>query len=139
MPRFINFRYTHGTKPIRRLLEEALDAKLANLFIRTWVKERFSPDATEYILLIDCIKRQEISNKSSIEFYQHCEDEDVDDSIVGVRSLHDLERVYALREQKQLLLAERIRVIKETGNITYLAKYLGQKAINNRDQPKGAA
>jgi hypothetical protein len=100
----------------------------------------FGADTKEYAQVNSLLKKQESYNRDSTEYFQAVEDEQAENSVVGIRTLRHMEMVYAKREQQQANLAERIRVAKEAGNIVSFMDYKQMKALKVEDEkPKGAA
>lgn len=109
------------------------------MLLRAWVEEKIGTDTKEYAQVNGLLKKQEIYNRDSTEYYQGIEDDLAENSVIGIRTLRHMEMVYAKREKQQTNLAERIRVAKEAGNIVSFMDYKALKASEDREVPKGAA
>lgn len=139
MSRSSSFEHTRGTQLIERLLKEVSEARIAVMLLRAWVEEKIGTDTKEYAQVNGLLKKQEIYNRDSTEYYQGIEDDLAENSVIGIRTLRHMEMVYAKREKQQTNLAERIRVAKEAGNIVSFMDYKALKASEDREVPKGAA
>jgi DNA-binding transcriptional MerR regulator len=144
----IRFRHMRGPKPTDELLSEVANGKRIIFKLITKVGQLFPDEGQETRLkgFIDGFEVLGTLIEDVTKFLESQQDTEADQSVVGVRTLTQLEREYARRQEQQAKLAERIRVMKEANGKVIPFSRLQDKqaqrakaAQQDQQEPPGAA
>ena len=144
----IRFRGKRGPKPTSELLGEVMNGKRVIFKLIARVGQLFPDEGQETQLkrFIDGFEVLGTLIEDITKYLENQEDELSDLSVVGIRTLPQLENAYTEGEKKQTRLAERIRAMKEANPkiIPYSRLQAKQEqramaAQRNQQKPPGAA